>query len=205
MDIFIKLENNIINFERKNMPKSDNNQKYTDNKIETVIILRAKELEINSEKVNILLNDGKEFEISDIIYNDASDYMKISFNTEYEIQNLKSIQLYSKSQSNENNINNIPKNENNINNNQASNNEINNQNKNKENNLQKSDDNKKTQTQTNVQNEQPKNNHVKLVLVKILICLIFLMLSIIIILFVRIKSLQKRRSNYVELTGLDSI
>ena len=203
MDIFIKLENNIINFERKNMPKSDNSQKYTDNKVESVIILRAKELEVNLEKVTLLLNDGKEFEISDIIYNDASDYMKISFNTEYEIQNLKSIQLHSKSQSNENNINNIPKNENNINNNQASNNENNNQNKNKENNLQKSDANKNTQN--NAQNGPAKNNHVKLVLVKILICLIFLMLSIIIILFVRIKSLQKRRSNYVELTGLDSI
>ena len=203
MDIFIKLENNIINFERKNMPKSDNSQKYTDNKVESVIILRAKELEVNLEKVNLLLNDGKEFEISDIIYNDASDYMKISFNTEYEIQNLKSIQLHSKSQSNENNINNIPKNENNINNNQASNNENNNQNKNKENNLQKSDANKNTQN--NAQNGPAKNNHAKLVLVKILICLIFLMLSIIIILFVRIKSLQKRRSNYVELTGLDSI
>ena len=201
MDIFIKLENNIINFERKNMPKSDNSQKYIDNKVESVIILRAKELEVNLEKVNLLLNDGKEFEISDIIYNEASDYMKILFNTEYEIQNLKSIQLHSKSQSNENNINNIPKNENNINNNQASNNENNNQNKNKENNLQKSDANKNTQN--NAQNGPAKNN--KLVLVKILICLIFLMLSIIIILFVRIKSLQKRRSNYVELTGLDSI
>ena len=191
MDIFIKLENNIINFERKNMPKSDNSQKYTDNKVESVIILRAKELEVNLEKVNLLLNDGKEFEISDIIYDETSDYMKIPFNTEYEIQNLKSIQLHSKSQSNENNINNIPKNENN------------NQNKNKENNLQKSDANKNTQN--NAQNGPAKNNHVKLVLVKILICLIFLMLSIIIILFVRIKSLQKRRSNYVELTGLDSI
>ena len=193
MDIFIKLENNIINFERKNMPKSDNSQKYTDNKVESVIILRAKELEVNLEKVNLLLNDGKEFEISDIIYDETSDYMKIPFNTEYEIQNLKSIQLHSKSQSNENNINN----------NQTGNNENDNQNKNKENNLQKSDANKNTQN--NAQNGPAKNNHVKLVLVKILICLIFLMLSIIIILFVRIKSLQKRRSNYVELTGLDSI
>ena len=195
MDIFIKLENNIINFERKNMPKSDNSQKYTDNKVESVIILRAKELEVNLEKVNLLLNDGKEFEISDIIYDETSDYMKIPFNTEYEIQNLKSIHLHSKSQSNENSINNIPKNENN--------NENDNQNKNKENNLQKSDANKNTQN--NAQNGPAKNNHAKLVLVKILICLIFLMLSIIIILFVRIKSLQKRRSNYVELTGLDSI
>ena len=209
MDIFIKLENNIINFEVKNMPKSDNNQKYTDNKVESVIILRTKELEINTKKVNLLLNDGKEFEISDIIYDEESDYMKISFNTEYEIQNLKSIRLLSKSQINENNINNAPKNENNINdvpknesniNNNQSNN---NQNKNKENNLQKSNANKNNQT--SVQNGQIKSNHAKLVLVKILICLIFLMLSIIIILFVRIKSLQKRRSNYVELTGLDSI
>ena len=209
MDIFIKFENNIINFERKNMPKSENNQKYTDNKIESVIILRAKELEINYDKVNIVLNDGKEFEIKDITNIEASDYIKILFIAPYEIQNLKSIHLFSKSERNENNIKNSPNNENknneknNIDNNQKNKNENGNQNKKKENNLQNSDANKNNQT--TVQNGQTKSNRAKLVLVKILICLIFLMLSIIIILFVRIKSLQKRRSNYVELTGLDSM
>ncbi len=52
---------------------------------------------------------------------------------------------------------------------------------------------------------QVKENSIKLVLVKVFIGVIFFLLSVIIILFVRIKSLQKRKANYIELTGIDSV
>ena len=83
--------------------------------------------------------------------------------------------------------------------------------KNKENNKNgnlKNNENNKNEKQKDTTTEKEKQiiktNNIKLVMVKILIVAIFLMLSIIIILFVRIKSIQKKRANYVELTGLDS-
>ena len=50
-----------------------------------------------------------------------------------------------------------------------------------------------------------KENSTKLILVKIFIGIIFFLLSVIIVLFVRIKSLQRKKASYIELAGLDSI
>ena len=177
MDIYIKFENNIITFERKNMPKSANIQKYTDNKIKSIIILRAKELDITFNNSKIILDDGKEF-LMNIKRNETNDYIEIIFSNLYEIQNFKNIQINI-----ENNIHDIKKVDENK----------------KENNLKNNEHNSGKNEKEKVQKQT-----FKLIMVKILICLIFIMISIIIILFVRIKSFQKVRTSYVELTGLDS-
>ena len=185
MDIFIKFENNKITFEKKNMPKEEYN-KYNDNKVEKIIILRAKEFDINYEKIKIYMENGKEMP-SDIKKNEVNDTLEITFRYLQQIQNLKYIEMIIESKKQNNNevtkIDIKPINEKNL------------QNNNK-NNAQKEKKNEK---------QIIKENNIKLVLVKIFIVIIFLMLSIIIILFVRIKSIQKKRSNYVELTGLDSV
>ena len=234
MDIYIKFENKIITFERKNMPKSKNINNYSDNKIESIIILRAKQLGINFDNAKILLDDGKEFLIK-IKNNEENDYIELSFSIIYEIQNFKNIKFNSKEKEekiqnninneNEDNKNNKNGNNNNeikndINNNEIykksnleinneNNNEIkndinNNNNKDKKSNLKINNNNNNKNNESNEQ-KNSEGNEIKLILVKILVFLIFLMLSIIIILFIRIKSIQKKRANYVELAGLDSI
>ena len=234
MDIFIKFENNILNFEKLNMPK--NNYKYKDNQMDKIILLRAKELQINYKEAKIYLEDGLEF-ITDIILNDENDYYEIYFNTLYDIQNFKFIKFNFNIENNENNLennnennnekkniinnkdnenknnikynnidnkedrnvtNNINYNKENINVNNIINNNMENNEKNDVN-ISKNDNKNKDEKQSN------KTNNIKLLLVKILIFVIFLMLSIIIILFVRIKSIQKKRANYVELNALDSL
>ena len=253
MDIFIKFENNILNFEKLNMPK--NNYKYKDNQIDKIILLRAKELQINYKEVKIYLEDGLEF-ITDMIINDENDYFEIYFNTLYDIQNFKYIKFNfnienngnnlenNYENNNENNNNNVKdninnnkedeENNNNINDNNIenkedrndnnniddkkgnqenrndnsniNNNNIDNKEKRNDNNQQKiNENNAKNGNQNKDEKQTIKTNNIKLLMVKILIFAIFLMLSIIIILFVRIKSIQKKRANYVELTGLDSL
>ena len=217
MDIFIKFENNILYFEKLNMLK-DNNYKYKDNQLEKIIILRAKELQINYKEAKIYLEDGLEF-ITDMILNDENEYFEIYFNTIYDIQNFKYIKFNFNIENNGNNLEN--NNENNNNNNEKDNinkikednnkiidnNKKNEENRNNNNNIpQKTNDNNyKNDNQNKNEKQTIKTNNIKLIIVKILIFLIFLMLSIIIILFVRIKSIQKKRANYVELTGLDSL
>ena len=237
MDIFIKFENNILNFGKLNMPK--NNYKYKDNQIDKIILLRAKELQINYKEVKIYLEDGLEF-ITDMIINDENDYFEINFNTLYDIQNFKYIKFNFNIENNGNNLenNNEINNENNNNNekdiinnnnkedkednnnindnkgnqenrndnNNINNNNIDNKEKRNDNNQQKiNENNVKNDNQNKDEKQTIKTNNIKLIIVKILIFAIFLMLSIIIILFVRIKSIQKKRANYVELTGLDSL
>ena len=195
MDIFIKFENNLISFEKINMPKSKNNVKYSDNLVERIVILRSKELSINYDKVKILLESGIEI-FTNISRNDTNDYVEIIFSNLYQIQNLKTININLQSEKEEENQNNDKQNKISDNDNkEQKNNEIN-----KEKNLKNNNVNDKQKETENI-----KENNIRLVLVKILVVIIFLMLSIIIILFVRIKSIQKKRANYVELTGLDSI
>ena len=236
LDIFLKFENNILNFEKINMPKN-NNYNYNDNKIEKIILLRANELQINHKQVKIYLEDGLQFS-TDINLNDENDSFEIYFNTLYEIQNFKYIEFNINNENNENNLeNNIDnnnkdddnnKNNNNHNNDDKNNNHNNHNNHNNDdkinnnisnnninNNKENRNDNKKENVKENnykndnnknkEENQKIKENSIKLYIVKILIFAIFLMLSIIIILFVRIKSIQRKRANYVELTGLDSI
>ena len=217
MDIFIKFENNLISFERINMPKGNNNMKYSDNLVERIVILRSKELAINYNKVKISLESGIEI-FTNISRNDTNDYIEITFSNLYQIQNLKTININLKSEKDEETINTVNtdsqsqinenKNneENKIKDNEQKDENKNNENK-KEKNLKDSKNSgtndkqkeKETQTQTIIE------NNIRLVIVKILVVIIFLMLSIIIILFVRIKSIQKKRANYVKLTRLDSV
>ena len=202
MDIFIKFENNLISFEKINMPKSDNNKKYSDNLVERIVILRTKELSINYDKVKISLESGIEI-FTNISRNDINDYIEIKFSNFYQIQNLKTININIKSEKEEENPIIDNQNEMNDNNNKNDNKEQKDNEISKEKNLK--DNNKNGVNENQKETQNVKENNIKLVLVKIFVVIIFLMLSIIIILFVRIKSLQKKRANYVELTGLDSI
>ena len=220
MDILIKFQNNVITFEKINMPQSKNTNKYTDNRVEKIILLRAKQLGIIYKNIQILLESGIEIYIN-ISSDEVNDTIEINFNNSYEIQNLKSIKLNLNLQKQENYLednkdsikNDSINKENIINDKSVENHETKNEkekeSKNKKETNLKYNENKKNDnpkvTETEKDKQILKTNNIKLVVVKILIVAIFLMLSIIIILFVRIKSIQKKRANYVELTGLDSI
>ena len=209
-----------ITFEKINMPQSKNIKKYTDNRVEKIILLRAKQLGIIYKNVQILLESGIEIYIN-ISRDEANDTIEINFNNSYEIQNLKSIKLNLNLQKQEDylednkdsiNKDSINK-ENIINDKDVENHET--KNEKEERSKNKKETNSKYKEKTKKDNQKVndsekdkqiiKTNNIKLVVIKILIVAIFLMLSIIIILFVRIKSIQKKRANYVELTGLDSI
>ena len=220
LDIFVKFENNIISFEIKNEQKSKNIQGYTDNKLEKIIILRKKELNINYNRLKLVLESNIEL-YSSFILNEDGDYIEINTKNT-QIQKIKYIQINIEKDENIEQFNKFSqnietdKNENKEQLNEDKNNQIKNINQDK-------NDNKNNNINTNIQNDNnnkinkdiqnEKNegkeivqeNNIKLMLIKILIVAIFLMLSIIIILFVRIKSIQKKRANYVELTGLDSV
>ena len=204
MDIFIKFENNEITFEKINMPKNEYN-KYNDNKVEKIIFLRAKELDISYEKIKIYMDNGNEI-YSDIKRNEINDTLEIKFRNLYQIQNLKYIKINMNLKKQEDNLDND---DNKQKNNEINKNDIEKSNNNNiininQKNLQNNNKND-TQKETKEEKQIIKENKIKLVLVKIFIVIIFLMLSIIIILFVRIKSIQRKRSNYVELTALDSV
>ena len=201
LDIFIKFENNVITFERKNMLINSYNKNYKDNRIEKILLLRAKELDI-FEKAKINLNDGKEVDI-DVVLNKESDLYEISFSVLYEIQNFNNIKLNTKTEKiNEEKTGGVVNNDKNKDN-KNNVNEDENKDKNK-NTVTINSDNKNENKENKEEKQIVKENNIKLMLVKILIFAIFLMLSTIIILFIRIKKIQRRRANYVELTGLDS-
>ena len=208
LDILIIFEENVITFKIENKIKES--YKYNDNKVKSIILLRADELEI-SNIVSIFLKD-KQFS-KEIELDESNNLIKINFNEYYEIENFQKIIFKQKSQNNEeekqidavlDNQQDENKNDiNNDNNNDNNNKEINKENKeDKENKINEvSKENKENKEKETV----IKENSFKLILVKIFILLIFFLLSVIIILFVRIKSLQKRKANYIELTGLDSV
>jgi hypothetical protein len=215
LDINIKFEKNTLIFIIENMLE---NQKYNylDDNIESIIILRAKELDkFNSVTISI---DGNQIN-KDIIYDEINDLFKIEFNEYYKIQNFENIIFKTT------NINTINK-EVTDNNNIVENNVdqvIDNQNENKENNNKDNNiiDNEEKNNKDNIKNNNVKDkeenkeakveikhiekNSYRLILVKVFIGIIFFLLSIIIILFVRIKSLQKKKANYIELAGLDPV
>ena len=226
IDIFIKFEDNILTFKIENTLKGDN-QKYMnkDNRIESIIILRAKELEI-SNSVTISLNDNQYNEKAE--YDEINDLIKIKFNEYYEIQNFKNIIFKLKNQNNEEDNNNVDQvidnqDENKNNNKRDEENKKNEDNnkinkvKEKENKINKEKENKMNKVKENKMNKvkekenkekeiiKIKENSTKLILVKIFIGIIFFLLSVIIVLFVRIKSLQRKKASYIELAGLDSI
>ena len=209
MSIYLKYEDYTLNFNLENNLK-EKKYYYEDNKIESIILLRAKEFNIaNSVTISTNLKNID----NEIIYEEMSDSLKIKFNEPYEIQNFKAITFKTTLQNNEamNNVDQV------IDNNQESkdkdidkennkednNKDINKENKdnnsiNKENKDNKQKEDKKEQIKI-------KKNSSKLILVKILIFIIFVLLSAIIILFVKIKSLQKKKTSYIELAGLDSV
>ena len=195
MSIYLKYEDYTLNFNLENNLK-EKKYYYEDNKIESIIILRAKEFNIaNSVTISTNLKNID----NEIIYEEMSDSLKIKFNEPYEIQNFKAITFKTTLQNNEamNNVDQV------IDNNQESkdkenNKEDNNKDINKENKDNKQKEDKKEQIKI-------KKNSSKLILVKILIFIIFVLLSAIIILFVKIKSLQKKKTSYIELAGLDSV
>ena len=216
LDVFIKFEENILSFRLENMIKEP---KYNseDNKIESIIFLRAKELEINNfNSVKISMNEKQINE--EIEYDELHDFVKIKFNEYYEIQNFKNIIFTAKNQNNEveNNIDQVldnqdEKKESNKTDKEItqekSNNEVNQEkkvNKEKEEKEEK-EKNKETKEEIKEKTKEIKKNSIKLILVKVFIGIIFFLLSVIIVLFVRIKSLQKRKANYIELAGLDSV
>ena len=209
MSIYLKYEDYTLNFNLENNLK-EKKYYYEDNKIESIILLRAKEFNIaNSVTISTNLKNID----NEIIYEEMSDSLKIKFNEPYEIQNFKTITFKTTLQNNEamNNVDQV------IDNNQESkdkdkdkenNKEDNNNNINKENidnnNINKEDKDNK-QKEDKKEQIKIKKNSSKLILVKILIFIIFVLLSAIIILFVKIKSLQKKKTSYIELAGLDSV
>ena len=205
MSIYLKYEDYTLNFNLENNLK-EKKYYYEDNKIESIILLRAKEFNIaNSVTISTNLKNID----NEIIYEEISDSLKIKFNEPYEIQNFKAITFKTTLQNNEamNNVDQV------IDNNQESkdkenNKEDNNKDINKENkdnnNINKEDKDNK-QKEDKKEQIKIKKNSSKLILVKILIFIIFVLLSAIIILFVKIKSLQKKKTSYIELAGLDSV
>ena len=205
MSIYLKYEDYTLNFNLENNLK-EKKYYYEDNKIESIILLRAKEFNIaNSVTISTNLKNID----NEIIYEEMSDSLKIKFNEPYEIQNFKAITFKTTLQNNEamNNVDQV------IDNNQESkdkenNKEDNNKDINKENkdnnNINKEDKDNKQKEEKKEQIKIKKNSS-KLILVKILIFIIFVLLSAIIILFVKIKSLQKKKTSYIELAGLDSV
>ena len=204
MSIYLKYEDYTLNFNLENNLK-EKKYYYEDNKIESIIILRAKEFNIaNSVTISTNLKNID----NEIIYEEISDSLKIKFNEPYEIQNFKAITFKTTLQNNEamNNVDQV------IDNNQESkdkdkdkeNNkeDINKENKDKDINKEDKDNKQKEDKKEQI---KIKKNSSKLILVKILIFIIFVLLSAIIILFVKIKSLQKKKTSYIELAGLDSV
>ena len=205
MSIYLKYEDYTLNFNLENNLK-EKKYYYEDNKIESIIILRAKEFNIAN---SVTISTNQKNIDNEIIYEEISDSLKIKFNEPYEIQNFKAITFKTTLQNNEamNNVDQV------IDNNQESkdkenNKEDNNNNINKENkdnnNINKEDKDNK-QKEDKKEQIKIKKNSSKLILVKILIFIIFVLLSAIIILFVKIKSLQKKKTSYIELAGLDSV
>jgi len=203
MSIYLKYEDYTLNFNLENNLK-EKKYYYEDNKIESIILLRAKEFNIaNSVTISTNLKNID----NEIIYEEMSDSLKIKFNEPYEIQNFKVITFKTTLQNNEamNNVDQV------IDNNQESkdkennkedNNNINKEDKDKDINKEDKDNKQKEDKKEQI---KIKKNSSKLILVKILIFIIFVLLSAIIILFVKIKSLQKKKTSYIELAGLDSV
>ena len=203
MSIYLKYEDYTLNFNLENNLK-EKKYYYEDNKIESIILLRAKEFNIaNSVTISTNLKNID----NEIIYEEMSDSLKIKFNEPYEIQNFKTITFKTTLQNNEamNNVDQV------IDNNQESkdkennkedNNNINKEDKDKDINKENKDNKQKEDKKEQI---KIKKNSSKLILVKILIFIIFVLLSAIIILFVKIKSLQKKKTSYIELAGLDSV
>ena len=205
MSIYLKYEDYTLNFNLENNLK-EKKYYYEDNKIESIILLRAKEFNIAN---SVTISTNQKNIDNEIIYEEISDSLKIKFNEPYEIQNFKAITFKTTLQNNEamNNVDQV------IDNNQESkdkenNKEDNNKDINKENkdnnNINKEDKDNK-QKEDKKEQIKIKKNSSKLILVKILIFIIFVLLSAIIILFVKIKSLQKKKTSYIELAGLDSV
>ena len=205
MSIYLKYEDYTLNFNLENNLK-EKKYYYEDNKIESIILLRAKEFNIaNSVTISTNLKNID----NEIIYEEMSDSLKIKFNEPYEIQNFKTITFKTTLQNNEamNNVDQV------IDNNQESkdkdkdkennNKDINKENK--DNNSINKEDKDNKQKEDKKEQIKIKKNSSKLILVKILIFIIFVLLSAIIILFVKIKSLQKKKTSYIELAGLDSV
>ena len=213
MDIFIKFEENIVTFKEENMLK-EGKYHYGDNKIESIIVLRAKELEISD--INSVTVSLKEKQFNEKVeYDASSDLIKIKFNEFYEIQNFKNIIFKPKSEV-ENNVDQVLDNQDeNKDKDKDKDKEINQENKESKENQEKNENKENKENKESKENKenkddikevpQVKENSIKLVLVKVFIGVIFFLLSVIIILFVRIKSLQKRKANYIELTGIDSV
>ena len=205
MSIYLKYEDYTLNFNLENNLK-EKKYYYEDNKIESIILLRAKEFNIaNSVTISTNLKNID----NEIIYEEMSDSLKIKFNEPYEIQNFKAITFKTTLQNNEamNNVDQV------IDNNQESKDKENNKEdnnkdinkENKDNNSINKEDKDNKQKEDKKEQIKIKKNSSKLILVKILIFIIFVLLSAIIILFVKIKSLQKKKTSYIELAGLDSV
>ena len=192
MSIYLKYEDYTLNFNLENNLK-EKKYYYEDNKIESIIILRAKEFNIAN---SVTISTNQKNIDNEIIYEEMSDSLKIKFNEPYEIQNFKTITFKTTLQNNEamNNVDQV------IDNNQESkdkenNKEDNNSNinkENKDNNSINKEDKDNKQKEDKKEQIKIKKNSSKLILVKILIFIIFVLLSAIIILFVKIKSLQKK-------------
>ena len=209
MSIYLKYEDYTLNFNLENNLK-EKKYYYEDNKIESIIILRAKEFNIaNSVTISTNLKNID----NEIIYEEMSDSLKIKFNEPYEIQNFKAITFKTTLQNNEamNNVDQVidnnqeskDKDKDKENNKEDNNKDINKENK--DNNSINKEDKDNKQKEDKKEQIKIKKNSSKLILVKILIFIIFVLLSAIIILFVKIKSLQKKKTSYIELAGLDSV
>ena len=205
MSIYLKYEDYTLNFNLENNLK-EKKYYYEDNKIESIIILRAKEFNIAN---SVTISTNQKNIDNEIIYEEMSDSLKIKFNEPYEIQNFKAITFKTTLQNNEamNNVDQV------IDNNQESKDKENNKEdnnkdinkENKDNNSINKEDKDNKQKEDKKEQIKIKKNSSKLILVKILIFIIFVLLSAIIILFVKIKSLQKKKTSYIELAGLDSV
>ena len=207
MSIYLKYEDYTLNFNLENNLK-EKKYYYEDNKIESIILLRAKEFNIaNSVTISTNLKNID----NEIIYEEMSDSLKIKFNEPYEIQNFKTITFKTTLQNNEamNNVDQVidnnqeSKDKDKENNKEDNNKDINKENK--DNNSINKEDKDNKQKEDKKEQIKIKKNSSKLILVKILIFIIFVLLSAIIILFVKIKSLQKKKTSYIELAGLDSV
>ena len=208
MSIYLKYEDYTLNFNLENNLK-EKKYYYEDNKIESIILLRAKEFNIaNSVTISTNLKNID----NEIIYEEMSDSLKIKFNEPYEIQNFKAITFKTTLQNNEamNNVDQVidnnqeskDKDKDKENNKEDNNKDINKEDKDKDINKENKDNKQKEDKKEQI---KIKKNSSKLILVKILIFIIFVLLSAIIILFVKIKSLQKKKTSYIELAGLDSV
>ena len=205
MSIYLKYEDYTLNFNLENNLK-EKKYYYEDNKIESIILLRAKEFNIAN---SVTISTNQKNIDNEIIYEEMSDSLKIKFNEPYEIQNFKAITFKTTLQNNEamNNVDQV------IDNNQESKDKENNKEdnnkdinkENKDNNSINKEDKDNKQKEDKKEQIKIKKNSSKLILVKILIFIIFVLLSAIIILFVKIKSLQKKKTSYIELAGLDSV